>query len=142
MNVRSILAQKGRQIVRLSGDESLHQACQIMLEHKVGSAVVVDGQGALIGIFSERDVLYALAKRGQAAMVEKVRDLMTSNVQVCTEDEEVESLMKRMTEGRFRHLPVLASGQLVGVISIGDVVKNRIQAMESEVAAMRDYINQ
>jgi CBS domain-containing protein len=89
---------------------------------------------------SERDIVRALAERGAAALEQPVSQTMTRKVSTCTENETISSIMERMTEGKFRHLPVVEQGQLVGIVSIGDVVKHRLREMERDSAAMRDYI--
>ena len=94
----------------------------------------------IVGILSERDIVRALAERGAAALDEPVSQMMTRKVSTCTESETVSSIMERMTDGKFRHVPVVDQGRLVGIVSIGDVVKHRLQEMERDSAAMRDYI--
>ncbi len=94
----------------------------------------------IVGILSERDIVRALAERGAGALDEPVSRIMTRKVSTCTEGDTVSSIMERMTEGKFRHLPVVDQGRLVGIVSIGDVVKHRLQEMERDFAAMRDYI--
>ena len=96
----------------------------------------------IVGILSERDIVRAFAERGPAALHEPVGQVMTRDVKTCSEDDTIESLMGRMTTGRFRHMPVVEQGKLVGIVSVGDVVKNRVEEMEREAAALRDYIQQ
>ncbi len=102
--------------------------------------VILGAGGRLSGILSERDIVRALAEKGADALALPVGQVMTRNVMTCTDDEEVAALMERMTSGKFRHLPVVRDGKLVGVISIGDVVKERVEAAERESEALRDYI--
>lgn len=140
--VSQVLAQKGRTIVALTGDETVHQASQILSQKRIGAAVILDANGTLRGIFSERDLVRIIAQQGSAALAIKVSEVMTSTVTVCSESDAIVSLMKQMTEGRFRHIPVVTDNRVVGLISIGDVVKSRMVEMENEVEAMRHYISQ
>ncbi|MCL2429518.1 MAG: CBS domain-containing protein, partial [Alphaproteobacteria bacterium] len=102
--------------------------------------LVLGADRRMVGIISERDIVQALAARGIAVLDEPVSGTMTRKVETCNESETISSIMERMTEGKFRHLPVLEQGRLAGIISIGDVVKHRLREMERESAAMRDYI--
>ena len=103
--------------------------------------MVCDHQGKAVGILSERDVVRRLGEKGAEAMAMRVSDCMTGNPYTCAPDETVDDLMSRMTEKRIRHLPVESGGQIIGVISIGDVVKRKIQEAEQEAAALKEYIN-
>lgn len=118
----------------------ISQAVSILGEHKIGALVVVDDGNTVTGILSERDVVRGLAAKGASVLTQTVADLMTAPVKTCTRSENVDDVMRRMSQGRFRHMPVVEGNQLVGVISIGDVVQNRIAALEQEAGAMRDYI--
>jgi CBS domain-containing protein len=142
MQVRHILQGKGRDVVAIASNASLCDAARLLTEKRIG-ALVVRGEGpALIGIFSERDLVRAIAKGGAQALSDKVADHMTPEPETCTEGDTVESLMEVMTRGRFRHIPVLDGElRLCGMISIGDVVKTRIAETVSEAAALRDYIS-
>jgi CBS domain-containing protein len=140
MNVKAILAVKGGDTVTIEPTADLASAARLLVEHRIG-AVVICGPGArLAGILSERDITRALADHGTDALALPVSQVMTRNVMTCSEDDSVASLMERMTDGRFRHLPVLRDGKLVGLVSIGDVVKQRVGEIESESEALRDYI--
>lgn len=140
MNVSGILKSKGSNIVTASPGQSLREIARTLAEHKIGAIVVTGPAGNLAGIFSERDLVRAIASAGDSALDEPISNHMTSEVVTCAMDDTVAELMSKMTEGRFRHLPVVEDGALRGIISIGDVVKRRIQESEQEVAAMRDYI--
>ncbi len=140
MNVATILNMKGRDVATAKAEASLMEIVHFLAEHKVGAIVVVDDTGGLCGIISERDIVRALSAQGDAALSQHAREFMTRDVVTCGESESVAALMERMTAGRFRHLPVVADGKLVGIISIGDVVKQRISEAEQEAEAMRAYI--
>jgi CBS domain-containing protein len=140
MTVARILAEKGRSVVTVEPQRTLDEAIHLLAEKRIGAVVVGDAEGAVLGILSERDIMRALARQGAGALDALVSAHMTTSVVTCTRDTSVEDLMHLMTEGRFRHVPVLESGRLAGLISIGDVVKRRIAAVEAEHQAMRDYI--
>ncbi|MDJ0686234.1 MAG: CBS domain-containing protein [Alphaproteobacteria bacterium] len=140
MTVASILKGKGSDVHSMSPEMSLTAAVAFLCEKRIGAAVVIDSAGGLVGILSERDVVRAMGEHGAAAMEQPVSAFMTEKVQTCTPADTTEVLMRRMTEGRFRHLPVLNDGKLTGIVSIGDVVKSRISELEHETEAMRDYI--
>jgi CBS domain-containing protein len=139
MTVRSILNTKGRQVMSVSPDSSLSAAASLLGEKKIG-AVLVMNQGRLEGILSERDIVRRLGEYGAVALEQPVSEVMTRKVVTCKETDTVAELMEMMTAGKFRHLPVVDNGRVVGLISIGDVVKRRVEEYESEQAALRDYI--
>lgn len=140
MTVARILAEKGGSVVTIPPRRTVDEAIHLLAEKRIGALVVGDAEGRVIGILSERDVMRALATAGAAALDHPVSDYMTQKVVTCTRRTSVENVMETMTEGRFRHLPVVEDGRLIGVVSIGDVVKRRIAAVEAEHQAMRDYI--
>jgi CBS domain-containing protein len=140
MTVRTILADKGREVVTIEPGASLADAAMLLAEKRIGSALILGADHRLVGIISERDIVRALAARGAAALDEPVSQTMTRKVETCNESETISGLMERMTKGKFRHLPVVDQGRVVGIVSIGDAVKHRLQEMERESAAMRDYI--
>ena len=113
---------------------------RLLAEKRIGAAPILGADRRIAGIISERDVVRALAERGAAALDEPVSRTMTRKVETCDEGETVTNLMERMTAGKFRHMPVVDQGRLVGIVSIGDIVKHRVQEMERESVAMRDYI--
>ena len=139
MTVRSILDSKGPQIQSVEPDAKLSAAINILTERKIG-AVLVMSQGRLEGILSERDIVRVLGERGAGVLDEPVSAVMTRKVVSCRESDTVSGLMEMMTLGKFRHLPVVEDGKVVGLISIGDVVKRRFQEYELEQEALRDYI--
>lgn len=139
MTVRSILNTKGHQIMSVEPDAKLAAAVKLLGEMKIG-AVLVMNQGRLEGILSERDIVRVLGERGAGVLEEPVSEVMTRKVVTCKETDTVAELMEIMTTGKFRHLPVIDNGEVVGLISIGDIVKRRVQEYESEQEALRDYI--
>ncbi|UCF51913.1 MAG: CBS domain-containing protein [Bradyrhizobium sp.] len=139
MTVRSILNTKGHQIMSVEPGAKLSAAVKLLGEKKIG-AVLVMNQSRLEGILSERDIVCVIGERGAAALEEPVSEVMTRKVVSCKESDTVAELMEMMTTGKFRHLPVIDNGKVVGLISIGDIVKRRVQEFESEQEALRDYI--
>lgn len=140
MTVASILKVKGSDVVTVQGGSRVVEAVRLLVEHRIGAALVVGPDKSVAGIFSERDLAKAIAEHGATALERPVRDLMTCNVHSCRPSDSIEYVMTIMTEGRFRHLPVIDQGKLVGIVSIGDVVKRRIDAAETDVEALRHYI--
>ena len=140
MGVANILAEKGRDVVSMAPDASIREAVKLLNERKIGAIVVTDGSGGILGILSERDVVRHLALSGGAVLEMIVGRVMTAKVQTCKPEESIETVMARMTRGRFRHLPVEEGGKLAGIISIGDVVKRRIEDIEREADDIRSYI--
>ncbi|MFL6836738.1 MAG: CBS domain-containing protein [Bradyrhizobium sp.] len=139
MTVRSILDSKGHQVQSVEPDVKLSAAIKILSERKIG-AVLVMNQGRIEGILSERDIVRVLGERGASVLDEPVSEVMTRRVVSCQQADTVSSIMEMMTLGKFRHLPVIEDGKVVGLISIGDIVKRRVQEYELEQEALRDYI--
>ncbi|WP_026304679.1 CBS domain-containing protein [Kaistia granuli] len=139
MTVAAILTRKGRDVVTVSADLSITTVVQMLAEHRIGAVVVTDSAKRIIGIVSERDVVRALA-RGPDTLGGTVSSIMTTKVVTCTDRDTINDVMTRMTEGRFRHLPVVEDDRLAGIVSIGDVVKARIEQVEREADEMRAYI--
>ena len=140
MNVKEILSVKGRDVVTIEPHANLALAAKILAERRIGAVVVTGPEDRIVGILSERDIVTALAKRGLDALETKISEVMTRKVTTCNPTDTISSIMERMTAGKFRHVPVVEQGRLAGIISIGDVVKHRVKEMESEHAALRDYI--
>ena len=140
MTVSIILAAKGREVVSVEPNATLSAAVALLAAKRIGAVLVLGVDHRIVGILSERDIVRALAERGAGALDEPVSRVMTRKVSTCTEGETIASIMERMTEGKFRHVPVVEQGKLVGMVSIGDVVKHRVAEMERDSAAMRDYI--
>ena len=142
MIVKNILLGRRGNVVTIEPTADLAAAVKRLAERRIGALVILGADHRIVGILSERDIVRAFAERGPAALHEPVGQLMTRDVKTCSEDDTIESLMGRMTTGRFRHMPVVEQGKLVGIVSVGDVVKNRVEEMEREAAALRDYIHQ
>jgi len=140
MTVSTILADKGREVVTIEPSASVADAARLLAEKRIGAALVLGADQRIAGILSERDIVRALAAHGAAALDESISQTMTRKVETCTIRETVTNIMERMTIGKFRHMPVVEQGRVVGIVSIGDIVKHRVQEMERESAAMRDYI--
>ena len=140
MRITDVLRVKGTRVVTVTPDTTVRQLLAVLAEHGIG-AVVVSADGTSVdGIASERDIVRAFAKRGAAAMSEPVTAIYTAEVHTVTPDTQIEEVMRMMTERRVRHAPVVLDGSLRGIVSIGDVVKNRIDELETERAALTDYI--
>jgi len=134
------LSRKGGDVATIAPTASLSDAVKLLAERRIGAIVITGPDDRVAGILSERDIVRALAERGHPALDDNVGAVMTRKVATCTEADTIASLMERMTEGKFRHLPVVDQGKLVGVISIGDVVKWRVEEIEGESNALREYI--
>jgi len=140
MRISDVLRVKGTQVVTVTPDTKVRRLLAVLAEHRIG-AVVVSYDGASVdGIASERDIVRAFAKRGAAVMSEPITAIYTAEVHTVTPETPLEEVMRMMTERRVRHAPVVADGTLRGIVSIGDVVKNRIGELETERAALTDYI--
>jgi CBS domain-containing protein len=139
MTVRTILDTKGHQIESVEPEAKLATAIKILSERKIG-AVLVMSNGHIEGILSERDIVRVLGERGAAVLDEPVSAVMTRKVVSCRQADTVAAIMEMMTSGKFRHLPVVEEGKVVGLISIGDIVKWRVMEFEAEQEALRDYI--
>jgi len=140
MNVAAILRQKGRAVTTAAPGTTLLEIAAKLAAKRIGAIVVVGPQGEVAGIISERDIIRALAAYGPECLTSSVTEAMTKDVVTCQETDTLDELMAMMTARRFRHLPVLTDGALVGIISIGDVVKHHVAEVEMEATAMRDYI--
>jgi CBS domain-containing protein len=139
MTVARIVNEKGRDVVTVAPEKSLAEIAAVLSEKRIGAVVVVEG-GAIRGIISERDIVRALAKHGAEALRKLAVECMTARVITCLPEETIHDVMQKMTSGRFRHLPVVENGKLAGIISIGDVVKRRIEEVEREAEQIREYI--
>jgi CBS domain-containing protein len=140
MNVASILRQKGRAVTTASPSMTLLEVANKLAAKRIGAIVVIGARGEVVGIVSERDIIRALATSGAACLTRPVAETMTKQVVTCQETDTLNELMAMMTARRFRHLPVVTDGALVGIVSIGDVVKHHVAEVEMEATAMRDYI--
>ena len=140
MNVETILNAKGRAVVTIAPEEPVADAIALLSRKRIGALVVTTGDGRVAGILSERDIVHALAERGAALLELPVSALMTRHVYTCQPDDSIAELMADMTQHRIRHLPVVEEGRLAGIVSIGDVVKNRLDEVESEASSLRQFI--
>jgi CBS domain-containing protein len=114
----------------------------LLAEQRIGAVVILGADHRIVGILSERDIVRVLAEHGPTVLNEPVGQVMTRDVKTCSENDTIESLMGRMTTGKFRHMPVVEQGNLIGIVSIGDVVKNRVEEIEHEAEVLRDYVRQ
>ncbi|MCF3935652.1 CBS domain-containing protein [Acuticoccus sp. M5D2P5] len=140
MSVKTILRGKGGDIFSMASDATLQMVVAELAKRKVGALLIIDGE-RLAGIVSERDVVRVIARDGPSALTSPVSAAMTQKVETCGLDEPIHDVMSRMTASRFRHMPVVEEDRLVGVISIGDVVKERIEEAERERDEMQAYIH-
>ncbi len=140
MNGEQLLSDKGREVIAVQPHRTLAEAVRVLSEKRIGAVVVMGADGALVGILSERDIIRALGAEGAAALDSAVSRVMTAKVVTCRAQTSVDELMEIMTTGRFRHVPVIENGRVIGIVSIGDVVKHRVAAIEAESQAMRNYI--
>jgi CBS domain-containing protein len=140
MTVKAILDKKGRDVVTISPQSRMSDAVRALAEHRIGAIVVTEGDDRIAGILSERDIVRLISEKGPEGLGLPVSVAMTSKVRSCNEASTVHQVMELMTNGRFRHLPVEREGRLAGIISIGDVVKQRIEDVEREADEIRTYI--
>jgi CBS domain-containing protein len=140
MTVKAILSRKGNEVITIEPSADLAAAIKVLAERRIGALVVRGRPHGVAGILSERDIVHALAARSVAALEERVDRVMTRKVFTCVEADTVAHIMERMTEGKFRHVPVVDDGKLIGIVSIGDVVKYRLGQVEEESSALREYI--
>lgn len=140
MKVSRILHFKGGEVITVSPDRPILEVVTLLKERGIGAVVVVGDDGMIAGILSERDIVHALADQATDLARLRAADLMTTQVSICESDHPVNDVMRQMTEGRFRHVPVVDDGRLAGIISIGDVVRARIEELEREREALQHYI--
>ncbi len=140
MTVARIISGKGRDVVTMQPNSTLRDVIDTLAAKHIGALVVTDAQGAMQGILSERDVVRAIAKHGPDALEEPVSTYMTKDVVTASEDEPVLAIVGKMSQGRFRHMPVVHGGKLTGIVSIGDAIKYRLAQAEQEQSALREYI--
>jgi CBS domain-containing protein len=140
MTVKAILSHKSPDIVSIEPTATLAQAAKLLAERRIGAVLVLGIEGRVAGILSERDIVRALAERGASVLDERVDQVMTRKVFICSQTDTVAHIMEQMTAQKFRHVPVVDEGRLTGIISIGDVVKYRLHEIENETNALREYI--
>jgi CBS domain-containing protein len=141
MLIAHVIREKGSAVHTLRADATLEQAAKELLQRKVGALVVLDQNANILGVFSERDLVREVAKRGAEALESTVSEAMSRDVVTAHSQETVDECLARMTDRRVRHLPVVEEVRLVGIVSIGDLVKHRIAVAEAESAAMQAYIS-
>ena len=139
MTVAQILSEKGRDVVTVDAHASTEDVMAVLAGKKIGAAVVMNDQ-ALAGIVSERDIIRILANNGRGALESEIASCMTKKVVSCTSHDTIDHVMQEMTRGRFRHMPVVDDGELVGLVSIGDVVKRKIEQAERDAEDLKRYI--
>lgn len=139
MLVNAIIGKKGDDIVSVAGSRPLIECAQVLRKHRIGAVLVMDG-GTLTGVLSERDIIRGLANDGADILTQPANTLMTKDVISCSPELDLLSALELMTNNRIRHLPVMAGDTLLGVVSIGDLVKGRIQESELEAEALKGYI--
>lgn len=140
MHVSRILKAKQRRMVTTRPTATVTEVTKLLERERIGAVLITDERGQMLGILSERDLVHGLSRFGSALLTKTAAELMTREVVTCTPETSLQELMSQMTEGRFRHLPVIEEGKLVGVVSIGDVVKFRLEELESEAGALKAYI--
>jgi CBS domain-containing protein len=140
MIVKTILSAKGSDVISIEPTATLETAVRTLAERRIGALLVLGPDRRVVGILSERDIVRVLAEQGAGVLHQPLSQVMTRKVVTCTSSETIGVIMERMTAGKFRHVPVVEQDQVIGVVSIGDVVKYRLQEMEHESAALRDYI--
>ena len=140
MTVALILAAKGNDVTTTQPHRTLQEVATILAERGIGAVIITSGDGEVLGILSERDIVRAIGRHGVETMQDAVSKHMTTKVVTARLDDAIDHVMEQMTAGRFRHLPVVHDGRLSGVVSIGDVVKHRLELIESEHRALREYI--
>jgi CBS domain-containing protein len=141
VKVETILQSKGAVVYAVAPSTTIKDAVDLLGDKNIGAVVVKGDDGAVAGIFSERDVVRRLRSEGAGVLDRPVADCMTSNPFTCDPETEIDDLMSQMTEKRIRHIPVCREGRLVGMVSIGDVVKRKIEDAEREAAALKEYIS-
>jgi CBS domain-containing protein len=140
MSVKVMLEEKGHDVVTIAPTASIAEASRLLGERRIGAVVVTRGEGKIAGILSERDIVRVVGAEGASALAMSVEAVMTAKVRTCHENNSINEVMEVMTRGRFRHLPVEKDGRLHGIISIGDVVKRRIEEVEREAEEIKQYI--
>jgi CBS domain-containing protein len=140
MNVTTILSAKGGDVISIEPAATLETAVGMLAERQIGALLVLGPDRRLVGILSERDIVRVLAEQGAGVLAQPLSQVMTRKVVTCSPSDTVDVLMERMTTGKFRHVPVVEQEMVIGIISIGDVVKHRLKEIEQESAALREYI--
>jgi CBS domain-containing protein len=140
MTVAAILRHKGREVFTVHPSATIAEVADVLMQRGIGAVLVVDEARQLLGVVSERDIVRGLSANGAAALEMTAGQLMTRPLQTASPQTTIIDAMRKMTAGRFRHVPVMENGDLVGLVSIGDVVKARIMEQEEEVDSLKAYI--
>ena len=140
MTLAAILKEKGREVISVSPTATIAEVAKLLSARQIGGVVVLDAASQLLGIFTERDIVHALAAHGARTLEMTAAQLMTRSLITATPQTTVHGAMALMSQGRFRHLPVIDNGRLVGIVSIGDVVKSRIMQQEADVDSLKAYV--
>lgn len=138
--VKQILDRKGGSVISIRPDQTLGAAVEALRDHKIGALLVTDANGALAGILSERDIVRKLADTPGQTLPQKVQDIMTKKVETCTPEDPIVDVLRRMSEGRFRHMPVMEGGALCGMVTIGDVISHRLNELEHEALQLKQLV--
>ncbi|MDR9485012.1 MULTISPECIES: CBS domain-containing protein [Sediminimonas] len=141
MHVQNILSSKGDSaVITVKPDDAISDVAQVMAERRIGGVIVSRNGDDIVGILSERDIVRSLALRGAVCLQEKAQDMMTRNPTCCRREDTSDAVLQRMTDGRFRHMPVVENQTLVGIVTIGDVVKARLQELAMEKDALEGMV--
>lgn len=140
MNIGNILATKGSRVITIHPEQSLKEAIGLLTQHQIGALVVVDKAGKPVGILTERDIVHAADRSGEAMLKHAIKEVMTKNVVIATPHDELQSVLKTMSDRRFRHMPVMDEGQLAGIISIGDVVKAQLDEYRGAIDTLQSQL--
>ena len=141
MHVSEILHSKGgTEVITIAPDETMETAARLLHAKHIGALIVCGGDDIVVGVLSERDIARSIALKGADALAMPIREFMTSKVVSCKTTDSIADIMKKMSEGRFRHVPVIEDDKLMGMVSIGDVVKHRLEETEHEANALREYV--
>lgn len=140
MLIEHILQRKGSDVATTTPSTAIGDVIETLQERRIGAMVVLGANGVVVGIISERDIVWALTEHGAGLLDQPVQNLMSTDLTTCTRQSTADDLMRLMTEHRIRHIPVVEKGQLVGIVSIGDVVKSRIDELETETETLHEYL--
>lgn len=138
--VKNVLQRKGNDVISVAPEVTMLDTAKVLRENKIGAVLVCEKEGRMCGVLSERDIVIAIAKQGAGILTKPVSEFMTEGVYTCTQKDDMKSLMETMTTRRIRHLPVVEADKVVGMVSIGDVVRERMAETEAESEALKAYI--
>jgi CBS domain-containing protein len=138
--VSSVLKHKGHDVVTVTPEQTVTWVVAVLGQNRIGAVPVTNKEGQLVGIISERDIIRGMSKHAEAVLIFRAEQLMTRDVRICSSEDQLVDIMEAMTLQRIRHLPVIENGELRGIVSIGDVVKQRLEEVQSEAEELRSYI--